>query len=230
MPKYQVIAEWLEQKIAEGSYRPGEKLPSEQELRDQFDVSRQTVRRALEVLEEQGLTYGQQGKGTFVTDPALEEQNKSRQIAVVTTYVDNYIFPRIIQGIEQILSAEGFQVQIAFTNNRIQKETEMILLPNEQMTLNKEERRMKKEIKTASDAKKWTTGQLFFDETPLIEVAKTLERSYNTQITFGNESLKECLFCGSFNRTEQNIKDILEALRKTGKIHYTIDNKNITLY
>ena len=29
MPKYQVIAEWLEQKIAEGSYRPGEKLPSE---------------------------------------------------------------------------------------------------------------------------------------------------------------------------------------------------------
>lgn len=126
MPKYQVIAEWLEQKIAEGSYRPGEKLPSEQELRDQFDVSRQTVRRALEVLEEQGLTYGQQGKGTFVTDPALEEQNKSRQIAVVTTYVDNYIFPRIIQGIEQILSAEGFQVQIAFTNNRIQKEKEIL--------------------------------------------------------------------------------------------------------
>lgn len=86
---------------------PGEKLPSEQALRKQFDVSRQTVRRALEVLEEQGLTYGQQGKGTFVTDPALEEQNKSRQIAVVTTYVDNYIFPRIIQGIEQILSAGG---------------------------------------------------------------------------------------------------------------------------
>lgn len=95
-------------------------------MRKQFDVSGQTVRRALEVLEEQGLTYGQQGKGTFVTDPALEEQNKSRQIAVVTTYVDNYIFPRIIQGIEQILSAEGFQVQIAFTNNRIQKEKEIL--------------------------------------------------------------------------------------------------------
>lgn len=45
---------------------------------------------------------------------------------MVTTYVDNYIFPRIIQGIEQILSAEGFQVQIAFTNNRIQKEKEIL--------------------------------------------------------------------------------------------------------
>ena len=126
MAKYQVIADWLEQKIAEGSYQPGDKLPSEQSLREQFDVSRQTVRRALEVLEEKGLTYGQQGSGTFVTDPEAQEQGKSRRIAVVTTYVDNYIFPKIIQGIEQVLSAEGFQVQISFTNNRIQKEEEIL--------------------------------------------------------------------------------------------------------
>lgn len=115
-------------------------------------------------------------------------------------------------------------------DNRIRKETEMILLPDEQMTLDKEDKRMKKETRTASDAKKWTTGQLFFDEAPLAEVAKTLERSYNIKIAFANESLKECLFYGSFNRTEQNIKDILEAFKKTGKIHYTIRDKNITLY
>ena len=108
MPKYQRIAEWLQQKIADGTYGPGDKLPSEQELREQFDVSRQTVRSALAVLEEEGLIYGRQGSGSFVRDPAEEEAGKSRRIAVVTTYVDNYIFPKIIQGIEQVLSGSGF--------------------------------------------------------------------------------------------------------------------------
>lgn len=126
MTKYQKIAEWLEEKIADGTYAPGQKLPSEQDLREQFSVSRQTVRRALEVLEAQGLVYGRQGSGNFVTDPAEAQEGKSRRIAVVTTYVDNYIFPKIIQGIEQVLSREDFQVQIAFTNNRIQKETEIL--------------------------------------------------------------------------------------------------------
>ena len=126
MPKYQRIAEWLQQKIADGTYGPGDKLPSEQELREQFDVSRQTVRSALAVLEEEGLIYGRQGSGSFVRDPAEEEAGKSRRIAVVTTYVDNYIFPKIIQGIEQVLSEADFQVQISFTNNQVQRETEIL--------------------------------------------------------------------------------------------------------
>ena len=112
MPKYQRIAEWLQQKIADGTYGPGDKLPSEQELREQFDVSRQTVRSALAVLEEEGLIYGRQGSGNFVRDPTEEEAGKSRRFAVVTTYVDNFIFPKIIQGFEQVLSREDFQVQI----------------------------------------------------------------------------------------------------------------------
>ena len=126
MPKYQEIAGWLERNIWEGRYLPGQKLPSEQALREKFQVSRQTVRKALEVLEQEGLVYGRQGSGTYVSDLEEEEKGKSRQIAVVTTYVDNYIFPRIIQGIEGVLSREGFQVQIAFTNNRIQKEEEIL--------------------------------------------------------------------------------------------------------
>ena len=126
MPKYQEIAGWLEQGICDGRYLSGQKLPSGQALREQFGVSRQTVRRALEVLEDEGLVYGRQGSGTFVADQEAEENAKSRQIAVVTTYVDNYIFPRIIQGVESVLSREGFQVQISFTNNRLQKEGEIL--------------------------------------------------------------------------------------------------------
>lgn len=127
MSKYKLLADELRRKITDKIYQAGNKLPSELELQEQFQVSRQTVRNALELLERQGLVRGRQGSGTYVVDREAEEQKKSRRIAVVTTYVDNYIFPRIIQGIEGVLAKEGFQVQIAFTGNRIWKE-EVILL------------------------------------------------------------------------------------------------------
>ena len=127
MSKYKLLADQLRRKITDKIYQAGNKLPSELELQEQFQVSRQTVRNALELLERQGLVRSRQGSGTYVVDREAEEQKKSRRIAVVTTYVDNYIFPRIIQGIEGVLAKEGFQVQIAFTGNRIWKE-EVILL------------------------------------------------------------------------------------------------------
>lgn len=122
MAKYQILAEELRQSIIKNIYQPGDKLPSEMELQEQFQISRQTVRNALELLEKQGFVRSRQGSGTYVVDREAEEQKKSRRIAVVTTYVDNYIFPKIIQGIEGVLSREGFQVQIAFTGNQIWKE------------------------------------------------------------------------------------------------------------
>ena len=127
MSKYKLLADELRRKITDKIYQAGNKLPSELELQEQFQVSRQTVRNALELLERQGLVRSRQGSGTYVVDREAEEQKKSKRIAVVTTYVDNYIFPRIIQGIEGVLAKEGFQVQIAFTGNRIWKE-EVILL------------------------------------------------------------------------------------------------------
>ena len=43
----------------------------------------------------------------------LEGRNR---IAVVTTYVDSYIFPKTIQGIERVLFERGYSVQISFTD------------------------------------------------------------------------------------------------------------------
>lgn len=114
--------------------------------------------------------------------------------------------------------------------NRLRAEAEMILLPNEQVTLDKAEGRMKKEAKEVKKVLEWTSGKLFFDELPLPEVVKILERSYDVHITFATDSLRNFRFYGSFARDEQGIKDILEALEKTGKIHYIQNKKEITLY
>ncbi|HIC96210.1 TPA: extracellular solute-binding protein [Candidatus Bipolaricaulota bacterium] len=66
VPLYRQLKEILEERIRRGEFRPGERLPTERELCQQFGVSRITVRQALGELANEGLLYRHQGSGTFV--------------------------------------------------------------------------------------------------------------------------------------------------------------------
>ncbi len=122
MPKYMELVEWIQEQISSKNLLPGQKLCSENELKDKFGVSRQTVRHAIGLLEQEGVLRRVQGSGTFINDVRLFNLEKRSKVMVVTTYVDAYIFPRTIQGIENVLSEQGYSVQIAFTNNQNSKE------------------------------------------------------------------------------------------------------------
>ncbi len=63
-----VIEQQLEHLILEGTLRPGEKLLPERELAKQFDVSRPSLREAIQKLEAKGCSLRRQGGGTFVQD------------------------------------------------------------------------------------------------------------------------------------------------------------------
>ena len=63
---YEHIARALEQAIEVGRYKPGNRLPSERELSEEFGVSRPVVREAIIVLELQGLVRRRQGAGVYV--------------------------------------------------------------------------------------------------------------------------------------------------------------------
>jgi len=65
-PLYQQIRMLMLKRLANGSWRPGEMLPSETSLAKLFGVSQGTVRKALDELAAQNLVVRQQGKGTFV--------------------------------------------------------------------------------------------------------------------------------------------------------------------
>lgn len=67
-PLHQQISDWLAGQIESGALAPDERLPSEHELCEQFDVSRVTVRRALQTLEAEGRIIRRQGIGSFVAD------------------------------------------------------------------------------------------------------------------------------------------------------------------
>ncbi len=65
-PMYQQIADTLREKIVDGVLAPDAKLPTEAELREQYDVSRETVRKALALLVNEGLVVSARPQGHFV--------------------------------------------------------------------------------------------------------------------------------------------------------------------
>lgn len=74
VPLYLQLMEDLIRKIKAQAYRENERLPSERELCDVYDLSRITVRQALQELEREGFIYKSHGKGTFVA-PKSYNQN-----------------------------------------------------------------------------------------------------------------------------------------------------------
>ncbi|MBO4273923.1 UTRA domain-containing protein [Microbispora triticiradicis] len=78
-PKYAQLVQTLQRRIEAGDYPPGTLLPSENQLINEFGVSRPTVVAALRVLREQGWIESQQGKGRFVRGrPALASLEQPR--------------------------------------------------------------------------------------------------------------------------------------------------------
>jgi GntR family transcriptional regulator len=67
-PRHEQISDYLREKIETGEYEVDEQLPSEKQLGATFDVSRVTVRRALQTLEHEGFIYRRQGLGSFVKE------------------------------------------------------------------------------------------------------------------------------------------------------------------
>ena len=74
-PPYRQIAAWLRARIEAGEFRPGEDpLPSEKDLIQLFGVARDTARRAVQVLRDEGLVVTIPQRGTY----AVAEEDRPR--------------------------------------------------------------------------------------------------------------------------------------------------------
>ncbi|WP_433426241.1 GntR family transcriptional regulator (plasmid) [Microtetraspora malaysiensis] len=84
VPIYALIVDAIKGDIDSGNLRPGQKLPTEQELCDRHQASRDTVRRALEILREDGTIYTRRPEGSFVGPedaPQIREARPAEQFA-----------------------------------------------------------------------------------------------------------------------------------------------------
>ena len=111
---YQKIALAIAAAIGDGRYSPGDKLPSERELADEFRVSRPTIRDAMIALEFQGLVEARQGSGVYViaATPVPEDSGELEVNALEWTEArrlfegEAFALAAAVASLEQVASLE----------------------------------------------------------------------------------------------------------------------------
>lgn len=71
-PRYRIIKDFIRSNIAKGTFPPQSRIPAENELAAQFNVSRMTANRAIKELVAEGILSRHQGLGTFVRQPQVQ--------------------------------------------------------------------------------------------------------------------------------------------------------------
>lgn len=121
--KYIQIADLLRNLIEN---RAGDifQLPTENALCQKYNVSHQTVRKALSVLEAEHLIEKRQGSGSYTT--GLLNKEKQNNIAILIRSDTEYVYPRLLADLCAALQEHGFSSTAYVTDNHISKEREIL--------------------------------------------------------------------------------------------------------
>ncbi|MFC2674869.1 MAG: GntR family transcriptional regulator [Lacticaseibacillus rhamnosus] len=114
----------LKEEILTGGYQIGDKLPTEQVLLADLQVTRYALRQALKRLRDEHYIVSRQGSGFYVSDPnqPSNQVRDQKTIGVLTTHLADYIFPEIISGIDQVVSERGYAIVLSNTHNEVARE------------------------------------------------------------------------------------------------------------
>ena len=102
LPLFVAAYETMYNRIKDGTYKPGDKLPSESELSVELAISRGTLRQAMLLLQEDGLIMNYKGKGSFVLET-------SRELSTGIEKIFNPLTTCSIQPIDRVVTEMHFQ-------------------------------------------------------------------------------------------------------------------------
>jgi GntR family transcriptional regulator len=88
VPRYYQVYTVLAQRVREGEWASDVPMPTEQDFSVAFGVSRVTIRKALNMLQEEGLVLRQQGRGTFALAPPPKRQNRANMSGLLENVAD----------------------------------------------------------------------------------------------------------------------------------------------
>ncbi|MCJ8014955.1 substrate-binding domain-containing protein [Paenibacillus sp. KQZ6P-2] len=143
VPLYQKIQQYILEQIRTNGLQPGERIPTEKELMEQFNVSKITVVKALSGLADEHIIDRVPGKGSFVGMQKQAEQvemtipaamQKSEPSALISTKLIGLIIPsildyfaiRLINGVQTTLGKHGYRMMILMSEGDIEKEKEAL--------------------------------------------------------------------------------------------------------
>lgn len=122
--KYKWLVEQLREIISDSIQKGINKLPTEQELAVRYRVSRQTVRAALAVLEDEREIRRIKGSGAYITGlSSLEDRNI---VGILIPDEQQYEYPALINDIRVTLAAEGFSCKVYRTHNHVNQERQIL--------------------------------------------------------------------------------------------------------
>lgn len=122
--KYKWLVEQLREIISDSIQKGSNKLPTEQELAVRYRVSRQTVRAALAVLEDEREIRRIKGSGAYITGlSSLEDRNI---VGILIPDEQQYEYPALINDIRVALAAEGFSCKVYPTHNHVDQERQIL--------------------------------------------------------------------------------------------------------
>ena len=122
--KYKWLVEQLREIISDSIQKGINKLPTEQELAVRYRVSRQTVRAALAVLEDEREIRRIKGSGAYITGlSSLEDRNI---VGILIPDEQQYEYPALINDIRVTLAAEGFSCKVYPTHNHVDLERQIL--------------------------------------------------------------------------------------------------------
>lgn len=124
--KYQVVADSLRAHIQAGKYANATVLPPEFAIAEEYQVSRQTVRQALALLAQDGLIETRRGSGSHILRGEQAAAARRYHIAVIVTYIGDYIFPSTLREIEGVLSGQECTSSIFATGNQVSNERKIL--------------------------------------------------------------------------------------------------------
>lgn len=133
-PLYKQIEMYIYDHMRNNNWEEHHKLPSETELAEQFNVSRLTVKNAMQNLIDKGLIYRIQGKGSFISDqkgePLLYESGpaeaKEKLIAYIVPLAKTMHALQMINGIEEQLTKQGYRLLLFKTYNSKEVEKQVL--------------------------------------------------------------------------------------------------------
>lgn len=122
--KYKEVAEQLKKDLTDRLIQGQLRLPTEKALCEQFQVSRQTIRQALLLLEKEGLITKKQGSGSYIT--GLLPDAAQNTIAIMLSSDSEYIFPALLNDLKTMLTKEGYSVSVFVTHHRTYEERSIL--------------------------------------------------------------------------------------------------------
>jgi len=123
--KFEELASQLRSQILSGTWNPGTKLPTENELIRETGLSLTTVRRAYEALVEEGLVTRRRGAGSFVSDRRPVRETRQGQVGILIPETALY-YAKVLQGLETTLTSRRVSLTLATTNYELEREQEAL--------------------------------------------------------------------------------------------------------